>query len=183
MPDIPRNLPAIITEHTADLETDAIGQQIALFSQSFVTLPTVRKKVLLAYLQDFVTEDIRTDSQIAEDLGIDRKSVYNALHDPRFADAIGEIMPELARIKLPKVLVNAVKLSAKSPRVIEFLARFTGAYVPKSQSLQTNIHLRRASVAVSPDQAIDSFILKLFSLGWSPDRIYERAKMLQNREL
>jgi hypothetical protein len=154
-------------------------QHVAEAYQSFVLLSPCQKVYVLALMDDFVADKFRTDTEIARDYGIAVKSVYNAKRNSNVMQAIRDIMPDIATTKLPEVIANAAMLSKKTYKAAEFVARFVGAYVPKSQQLNINANLRSRAQNVSPEQAIDTFLEKLLSLGWSPDRIYERAKELQ----
>jgi len=81
-----------------DLET------LASHSAEYVNLIDTQKMVLLAIMEDFISEDIRTDVDMASDLGIDRKTIYNCKRNPRFNRAMTQLMPEMVKAKLPKYL-------------------------------------------------------------------------------
>lgn len=162
-----------------DFDTQAMVENVAKNYQSYMLLAVGQKAVFHAIMDDFVSNDFRSDPQIAADCGISRKTVYNAKRNGKVLQAIRDIMPDIASIKLPEVIANAIELSKKTYKAGEFVARFTGAYVPKSQQLNINANLRSRAQNVSPEEAIDGFLSKLLSLGWSPDRIYDRAKELQ----
>ncbi len=154
-------------------------QHVASSYNSFIMLGANQKTVLSCIFDDFMSGVFRTDKQIAADCGIAYKTVYNVKRNGNVLAAIREILPELANAKLPEVIANAVKLSSKTYKAGEFVARFTGAYVPRSQQQNINVNLKARAQNLSPEQAIDSFLGKLMSLGWSAERIYERAKELQ----
>ena len=162
-----------------DVDINAMIEHVALNYQSYVLLTSGQKAYFHALMDDFVANEFRTDRQIAADCGLAVKTVYNCKRNGKILQAIRDILPDVVSIKLPEVLANAVMLSKKTYKAGEFVARFTGAYVPKSQQLNINANLRSRAQNVSPEEAIDSFLGKLLSLGWSPDRIYDRAKELQ----
>ena len=158
-----------------------VVDHVANSFQSYLSLTASQKRVLCAVLDEFMSEDFRSDREIAADLGISARTVYNCKRNPRFLMAIREIMPEMATVKLPEVVANAVKLSKKSVAAIEFVSRFSGAYVPKSQQLNVQARLDTRSANMSPDEVIDQFLGRLLGLGWSPDRIRDRAQQIQDR--
>ena len=162
-----------------DFDTHAMIEHTAESYQSFVVLSPCQKIYFMALMDDFMAEEFRSDTQIAKDYDISIKSVYNAKRNSKVLQAIRDVLPDVVSIKLPEVMANAVMLSKKTYKAGEFVARFTGAYVPRSQQLNINANLRSRAQNVSPEEAIDGFLGKLLSLGWSPDRIYDRAKELQ----
>ena len=162
-----------------DVDTAEMVEHTASSYQSYLLLAAGQRAVVNALMDDFVSNEFRSDKQIAADYGISQKAVYNAKRNAKVLQAIRDILPDMVSIKLPEVMANAVMLSKKTYKAGEFVARFTGAYVPKSQQLNINANLRSRAQNVSPEEAIDGFLSKLLSLGWSPDRIYDRAKQLQ----
>jgi hypothetical protein len=167
-------------DHSDDTVSEVV-EHVAISYQSFLALSTHQKRILCAVLDDFMSSEFRTDRQIASDIGCNQKTVYNARRNPKFLQAIRDIMPEITSAKLPEVVSNAVKLSKKSVAAIEFVSRFSGAYVPKSQQLTVQARIDTRNANMSPDEVIDQFLGRLLQLGWSVDRIRERAQQIQDR--
>jgi len=165
-------------------QNDAISEVVEHVSQSYqsyLALTPTQKRILCAVLDDFMSSEFRTDRQIAEDLGCFWRTVYNARRNPKFLQAIRDIMPEMTSAKLPEVVSNAVKLSKKSVAAIEFVSRFSGAYVPKSHQVTVQARIDTRQANMTPEEVIDAFIMRLLGLGWSAERLYDRAKALQDK--
>lgn len=175
------NQTALVPVPVPDNTISEVVEHVANSYQSFLALTVNQKRILCAVLDDFMSTEFRTDRQISADLGCNQKTVYNARRNPKFLQAIREIMPEMASAKLPNVVANAVKLSAKSVAAIEFVSRFSGAYVPKSHQVTVQARIDTRQANMTPEEVIDAFIMRLLGLGWSAERLYDRAKELQDR--
>lgn len=137
----------------------------------YLRLTKQQKMVVNAIADDFLSEVMRTDSDMARDIGIHRITIGKYKKNMLFVDVIGAMMPELVKVKLPKVLVHAVKHSEKTYKAAEFLAKFSGVYVPKSQTANLNVNVRAQSANMTPEAALHAVVDKFMAVGWSPERI------------
>lgn len=153
-----------------DIEVDTVAQS----SADYQNLPFAQKTVLLAIMEDFISENIRSDVQIAADCGIDRKTVYNCKVNPLFNNALAFVMPELVKAKVPKYLAQIEKHGEKDYKPLEFLLKYAGLYVPKSQNLNINANIGSSRTQNKPlSVVVDDVLIRLGELGWSEDRVSE----------
>lgn len=159
-----------------DLET------LASHSAEYVNLIDTQKMVLLAIMEDFISEDIRTDVDMASDLGIDRKTIYNCKRNPRFNRAMTQLMPEMVKAKLPKYLTMVEDHGVKDWKAIEFLLKYAGLYTPTQQNLNVNANVgRQMDQQGSITESKDTLLTRMGELGWSVERVQEFAASIPAR--
>jgi len=148
-----------------DLQTDSesIVQNYAEYAQ----LTEGQKSVLLGLMDDFLSEDIRSDIDLAAGVGVHRNTVKNAKQNPRFNRVLIAVMPELVKSKLPKYL-NQIELHGKkSFEPLKFLLEYTGLYVKSQRNLNLNANLAvNADQSAGPGQAVQSFCQQFMTIGY-----------------
>lgn len=155
---------------------------LAISSAEYVNLKDTQKSVMLAIMDDFISEDIRTDVKMASDLGIDRKTIYNCKRNPRFNRAMTQIMPEMVKAKLPKYLAMVEDHGVKDWKAIEFLLKYAGLYTPTQQNLNVNASIgRQLDAQGSITDSKDALLTRMGELGWSLDRVQEFAASIPAR--
>lgn len=148
------------------------AENIASSYTSYAMLRPTQKSVLIAVMMDFISENIRSDTQIALDLSISRKTVYNCKVNPAFTDALTQIMPALVKAKLPKYLSMIEKHGERDWQPLRFLLEYAGLYVKTSQNLNINASIGgRMAQSMSISETVDSILIRLGELGWSDERV------------
>ena len=147
---------------------------IANSSTDFLALRNNQQNVLLAIMTDFMSENIRSDVDMAKDLDIDRKTVYNCRLNATFNRALAFVMPELVKAKLPKYLAMIEKHGQKDYKPLELLLRYAGLYIPASQTQNLNVNMSAQSSANKPFSAnVEDMLIRMGELGWTEDRVSE----------
>jgi hypothetical protein len=164
-------LPQIDTEH------------IANNCATFPMLTANQKIVMLAIMDDFLSENIRTDRQIASDCGVHAKTVYNCKVNPSFNAALSQIMPELVKAKLPKYMSKIEKHGDKDWKAYQFLLQFAGLWTPTQRNMNINASIGTPGQRQgrSFDQVWDDMLIRAGELGWSEDRIRDKADTMVDR--
>ena len=154
---------------------DIIDQQ---FSTDIARLTTIQRLVLKALLDNLVSNERKTELEIAAELGIDRTTIYVCRKNPVFAHALAVLTREIIRGETD-IIVSGIKGHAqKDWKAAEFLLKYTGEYIPAQQSLNIHANVTQEQYSTT-GEAIDGFLIHLGALGWSPDRVAERMKELK----
>ena len=137
-------------------------------------LTSNQRKILLALAENLVAEDIRTDKEIAADLGLQRRAIYEARQKPEFSIALTELCRDLVRGTADIALKNLMQLSVKDTKATEIWLRIAEIYQPTQRNVNVNASLGRIgeggeSISVS----IEKLLTRLGQLGWGEDRVKE----------
>ena len=160
-----------------DIMLSVEAEGIANSSPSFATLAVNQKSVLIAVMMDFLSEDIRSDTQIAADLGINRKTVYNCKVNPAFNTALSQVMPEMVKAKLPKYLANIEKAGIKDWKAFQFLLEYAGLWTKTTRNLNVNANIGGGQgQSMGINDSIDSILIRLGELGWNASRVAQLSE-------
>jgi len=162
-------------------EYNLTNDSVMRISAQFMSLTPLQQLVLKAIADNMLSDDHVTDAQIAINLGIARDTVLNARKNPAFGECLTVITRDIIRSQTDKTLLNIQKHSAKDWKAGEFLLKYTGDYIPRSQSQNLNVNLSQSTVnrATTPTEMLDSILIQLIGLGVSADRVKERMLELQ----
>ena len=191
MTNHPRNLPVQSTKELEPIPTEIIEDyaqseysEIANYSTHFAMLTPTQRRVLIAFLDDFVSEDMRTDTEMADDLGVDRKTIYNCKTNPRFGLALQQIMPELVKTKLPKYLSTIEDHGQKDWKALQFLMEYAGLWAKTTRNLNLTAQIgAEQGQSGSPGAVMERQVEIFRGIGYTLDRyIEEFTEVWRRRE-
>jgi len=143
---------------------------IAAKSPQYAALRPTQQTILIAVMEDFMSGNIRPDTIMAVDLGVDRKTIYNCRMNSAFNGVLAQLMPELVKAKLPKYLLRIENHGEKDYKALEFLLKYAGLYVQKSQSMNISASISQTATSGSPKEAIIASCQKFMGIGYDLDR-------------
>ena len=141
-------------------------------------LTPLQRVVLFAMIDDILAENIRTQTDIAAELGIERKSIYTATRTPRFRNALALLTQDIIALKAPQLLIATLEAGKKDWRANKFLLEYAGMFVNTNKNVNINTNVTAMNAPRSPEQAVDAFLINLLAHGWSKIRIIERIDAL-----
>lgn len=145
------------------------------FCAKAASLTDIQTKILVAIADNFMSEDNKTDRQIARDLGIHYQTIAKCRKNPRFARVLTAIVMQLTTSKVDKYIKGIEKHAEKSFKAYELLLRYTGLYIPTEQRLGVTA---QGDMIAEPDSdledLIDEFFRRLHDLGWNAQRVVDR---------
>jgi hypothetical protein len=152
------------------------AENVANTCATFAMLVPTQKSVLLAIMEDFLSENIRTDRQIASDCGVHAKTVYNCKVNPAFNAALAQVMPELVKAKLPMYIGAIEKAGLKDWKALQFLLEFAGLWTKTQRNLNINANIGgNTAQNMSIQDSVDSILIRLGELGWNRTRVLTLA--------
>ena len=170
---------SINEQTTGVLQPDILPPQqlntIAKRSPLYSTLHPTQKAVLIAMMNDFMSETIRTDTEMAADLSVDRKTIYNCRTNSTFNAVMTSIMPEMVQAKLPKYLLQIEKHGEKDYKPLEFLIKYAGLYVDRHQNVNLNANISAQDIPQTPKEVLERHLIKYISIGYDWDRYMTEA--------
>ncbi len=170
--------PSEVIEALPDSETNPTEDMLQKIAEwSFLTKG--QKRVMMAMCEDYVSEHIRSDTKMAEDLGICRATIARAKLSHTFNMVLCSIFPMLVRLKLPQYMAKIETAGDKDWKALKFILEYAGLYVNTSKSLNIHANINAEDTVKSPEQAIDAFLIKLLTHGWNKERICDRIDLLR----
>ena len=136
-------------------------------------LSEAQKKVLIGIMQDFLSESIRKDADLARDCKVHPNTIRNCKQSARFNRVLVAIMPELVKSKLPKYLLQIEKHGQKSYEPLKFLLEYTGLYVKSQRNLNINAQLDSYGTPGDPKQAAFAIAEQFISVGYDRQAFIE----------
>jgi len=161
--------------------TDDVSNLLRSVPQ-FASLPTNHIRILIEISSDILSEETRSDIELAEAVGCDRKTVYNARSNPRFASCLGILVIGIARGRSDSYL-RWTEAAAKDGKVgaLKLLWELTGLYVRTSRNYNLNIEAQVQQAPQTFEDAFDHFLIALGTAGYSAERITARYNELRAR--
>lgn len=145
------------------------------FCAKAASLTVKQTKVLIAICDNFMSEENKTDKQIASDLDISYVTVARCRKNPRFTRVLTAIIMHLTTGKVDKYIKGIEKHAEKSFKAYELLLRYTGLYIPTEQRLGVSSQVEMITeVDNDLEDMIDEFFRRLHDLGWNAQRVVDR---------
>jgi len=138
----------------------------------FASLPIKQLKVLLEISHDILSEQSRSDQQIALDVGCNRETVHNARSNPRFAACLGILVIGIARGR-SDLYLRWTEDSAKkgNSSSLKLLWQLTGLYVERRANLNVNVDQQLQQAPQTFGDAYTQFLIALGTAGYTAERI------------
>ena len=147
----------------SELQNDDWSQYTAVIA----SLTTVRRQILAALVENMGSEDKRTECQIADDLGINRRTIQRARGNPQFQQALAVIVRDNLRGLHDKIVGGIFDHGEKDWNAYKFLLQYDGSYVQSQRNLNVNATVGANQGAPgSPQAAIQATIERFMSVGY-----------------
>ena len=145
------------------------------FCAKAASLTVIQTKVLIALSDNFMSDENKTDRQIAIELGIHYNTVAKCRKNPRFTRVLAAIIMQLTISNVDKYIKGIEKHGEKSFKAYELLLRYTGLYIPTEQRLGVSAQSSiMTETDVDLEEMIDEFFRRLHDLGWNAQRVVDR---------
>lgn len=149
----------------------------------FASLSVNQMVVLKSIVSNVLSEDKRTDVQIAEDCGLSKTTVCTFRNDPAFSLALAAAINGVLRGKFD-IWVNEIEKIARKTnqwQAFKFLIEVAGLFIPRSQHLNVNVDANTAQNARFTDMwdAFDTILTRMGELGATEADVVERWRSLK----
>lgn len=162
----PTQLPTPDIMSTLD-DIDAMQSYAAI-----ANLTAKQTKILIALAQNAMSENIRTDSDIAEECGCIRQYIYLCRQNPKFQVALATVIKEQIKGNHDKIIQNIYQAGQKDWKAHEFLLKYDGSYTPSSRIQSQNVNINaQLEAPQSPQQAIYAMTERFVRLGYDKTRL------------
>ena len=153
---------------------DLIPPEMMQYASMLSELTTVQHRIIWALVENINSENIRSETQIAEDLGISRSTIQRARKNTAFQHALAYIIRDNVRGIHDKIVAGIIKHGEKDWNAYKFLLQYDGSYVQKSQNMNINANIGTNSSQNKPLTAVvDDVLIRLGELGWTSQRVSE----------
>jgi len=132
-----------------------------------------QKSILIEKAKDFLSNNIRTDTQIARDLGIHPDTIYLAKANPVFGRAMSILMRSVVQATADEPIRNLQKLAQKSTKANEILLRIAEVYQPSITTKNLNVNVDATGAYSNTTDLVERMIVTLKSQGWTWERLYD----------
>ena len=159
-----------------DADYDPTIQQISTLVGN---LSPHRQQILAAICENIVGGNLRSDTEIAADLGIDRTTIWYARKSDAFGAALAILMRNLAQGMADRALSDLIKHSDNNVKATEIWLRIAKVFDPVEKRLNVNASLTGPGQAGSLQDIIDDFLIKLGAAGYPVEKLVERYNQLR----
>ena len=138
---LPQSISDEPTSQNAALQPDMIDE---IGSESYAIiakLTPLQQQVMLALIDNTLSEDKQTDGQIAEKCNTSRDYVWKLRRQPKFASAMGLLIKSIAIGTADKAFVLLMKHAEKDPGSVKTWLQMSGVHVDRRQNLNINANL------------------------------------------
>ena len=145
-------------------------------------LTTLQQKILIELAGNVLAEDIRTDSQIARDIGCSDDYIYQLRRNPKFTAAMGTVIREIARGTSDKAFNQLLKHAQKDTKATEIWLRMSETYQPTNRNVNVNANLQvNAGAPGSPQQAHEAYVRRFMSIGYDLESLVDAVRSTYQR--
>jgi len=159
------------------LQPDIMGE---IQSESFAIiadLTSLQQKVVIALVRNTLSDDIRSDADIATECDTTRAYIWQLRQNPRFARALGLLVRDIVRGTQDKALTLLWKHAEKDPSSVKLLLEIGGTYERTQRNLNINASISGGQgQSMGIDDSIDSILIRLGELGWNASRVAQLSE-------
>lgn len=173
-PTTPTNLPS--PELIADMIENDDPEYLHSLS-AMANLTSRQTQILIALAQNTMSENIRTDSQIAAELGTARQYIYDCRQNRKFQVALSAVIRDQITGHHDKIIQNIYQAGQKDWKAHEFLLKYDGSYTPSSRIQSQNVNINaQLDAPQSPQQAIYAMTERFVRLGYDKTRLIKEIE-------
>jgi hypothetical protein len=143
-------------------------------------LTNLQTVLLKAIAENIISEDPASDRQIAERLGVDRKTITRNRNNENFAQAMSVVVRDIVKGNTDQLISTLWKHGQKNYKAIELLLKYSGLYTERHQSLTLHANVSQPTTFASSGDAINAFLTRLGELGWNSQRLAQRFEELRS---
>jgi hypothetical protein len=152
---------------------DLIPKELEHYAPVLTGLTTLQCRILWVLVEEMTAEHKRTETEIAESIGISRSTIRRARKNPKFGQAMEVIVKDSLRGLHDKIIGRTIKAGENDWRANKWLTEYDGSYVQASKQLNINASLGPVDSPKSPQQAIEASCLRFISIGYDLQRYVE----------
>lgn len=175
IPATKKNLLPIISNNE---EADEFLQNLS----SFVRLTPLMKSYLMMIISDTTSEKQRSQPEMAKELGCSVRNIGFMHANPAFATCLGLLMVGISRGETHLYVAQMRKLALNNDfRAIKFMLEYGGTYIKKAEIMTTNLNMMMQHEEIPTEsfmEAVDKFLIRMGSRGWTAERIVTRFQQL-----
>ena len=157
-----------------------ISADLAPYYPIVSTLTNIQIKILAEIADDMISGNKRSDVDIAQELNVHYKSVYNARKNPAFGTALGIIVREIVKGKTDNIVANIIEHGKKDWKADKFLLEYTGQFIQRSQQLNIHANMSQTDQPGTLSAIIDEFLINLGASGYPIEKIVQRFHELRS---
>ena len=133
-------------------------------------LTSLQQSVLIALCRNTLSEIKYTDAEIAEECNTSREYIWQLRQNPKFGEAMGAVIKNLARGTQDKAFMLMMKHAEKDPGSVKTWLQIGGVHIDRRQNVNINANLSADSHAGTPESAIEASCHKFIAIGYDLER-------------
>ena len=156
------------------LNPDAMFDEFPQYAADLSKLTTKQRLILTELTINLISEDKKTDIEIADSLDIDRNTVYLARQNTHFARCLAYMTIDITKGLVDKAVGNLLKMT-DNVKAQEILLRIAEVYNPTQRLLTLSGKLPTDMMEniTSPQQITSQICSQFASLGYSKERLID----------
>ena len=172
---MPENTALALKENEMQTKENDIPphEQTLQYYTEYANLSLNQRKVLLALLQNSLSDKIETDSEIAESLGLTRMSIWNCRQNPVFQSLLGIMSLDLLKGNADRLIGYLLKQAETKTSAVQLAMEAAGLYIPRMQ--QSILHGKAEDYAQvkTADDALNKICRQFAKIGYTKDRLID----------
>ena len=160
----------------------ALSENLLQNGSAFVGLTQRQILILVALVENVISENPVSDAQIAAQIGVHRTTITRNRQNPQFSRALSVMVREIVKGDVDSLIGQLYKHGQKNYKAIELLLKYSGQYTEKHQSFTVHANVDTETIFQSSGDAIDAFLIRLGELGWNSVRLAARFQVLGETE-
>lgn len=167
---------------TAELVPDG-DSKIAEYSSyipEFENLSAIKQRTLIAVTGNLLSEDSKTDAELAELVGVDRTTMKNHRRCPLWSAALKVIVGDIVKGTSDRAIRALFKRAEHDTAAIKVWLNMSDLWMDRTARLNVNTNTRQTGVDVPFIDTVDDVLALIGAAGWTEERIIERFRLLKS---
>ena len=172
-----------LTRFIPEIRDDEDAQDFLHQITPIARLTAIQKAFLIAIISDTMAEKPRTLDELATEMRCSKRNLCFIQANPNFNMALGMMMVGVTRGRTHMYVEQMHKLAMKGQfQAIKFMLEYGGTYVKKAEILSKNLNMVvQQDIDSTPESfsdAVDKFLTRMGSRGWTAERLVTRFRQL-----
>ena len=145
-----------------------------------MNLDDSKKRSLIAVVRNVLSDDKQTDTQLAAELGINRRTLYLHRQNRAFGLALTVILGDIVRGTSDKAIMCLFKLAERDTAAVKVWLNMAELWIDKRQQQNVNVNLSRAGQKMNFQETVDDVLTLIGTSGWNEERLVARFRQLKD---
>ena len=174
------HVPAVGKAAAEYLTAEDLGQDdLVPIYPELLNLSDSRRRTLIAVVRNVLSDDKKTETQLAAELHIDRHTLYLHRRNREFGLALTVILGDIVRGTSDRAVKCLFGLAERDTAAVKVWLNMAELWIDKRQQLNLNARANPRASKASFTDTIDDTLTLIGSAGWNEERLMKRWRVLK----